>query len=227
MRTSGLGPSSAPRLGGAESDFTHGHSRGRCAPGPWHTGPLLCRDAQGKTHPDFTGVAAAAGREEGARPGPRTAGGRGNIPPPGPAAPDANRSCPRATCAGQRHSSGVRTETRRRPATRAGRWRASAETGAGCSGHRRPEQLHCTEPQRPAACPGRDPRSGGRACRGGPPGRCRPQPHPVLPWTVLPPASPEAAATPAPRRGRPPALSVRPATPRRYAVAARRARGGA
>lgn len=82
MRTRGLGPSSAPRLGGAESDFTHGHSRGRCAPGPWHTGPLLCRDAQGKTHPDFTGVAAAAGREEGARPGPRTAGGRGNIPPP-------------------------------------------------------------------------------------------------------------------------------------------------
>lgn len=82
MRTSGLGPSSAPRLGGAGSDFTRGHSRGRCAPGPWHTGPLLCRDAQGKTHPDFTGVAAAAGREEGARPGPRTAGGRGNIPPP-------------------------------------------------------------------------------------------------------------------------------------------------
>lgn len=121
MRTRGLGPSSAPRLGGAGSDFTRGHSRGRCAPGPWHTGPLLCRDAQGKTHPDFTGVAAAAGREEGARPGPRTAGGRGNIPPPpGPAAPDANRSCPRATCAGQRHSSGVRTETRRRPASEGG-----------------------------------------------------------------------------------------------------------
>lgn len=49
---------------------------------PLAHGSLLCRDAQGKTHPDFTGVAAAAGREEGARPGPRTAGGRGNIPPP-------------------------------------------------------------------------------------------------------------------------------------------------
>lgn len=190
MRTSGLGPSFAPRLSGAESDFTRGHSRGRCAPGPWHTGPLLCRDAQGKTHPDFTGVAAAAGREEGARPGPRTAGGRGNIPLP-PVLPlqmpTVHAPVPRAQGRDTAAGSGPKPDGAR-PRGRAGGGRvqrpapaAAATAGRSSYTARNPDARRPAQAETRASAAGRVEAALQEYAVLGPtlssPGRCCPRPH--------------------------------------------------